>query len=83
MKLQDLPHEVQRYFVESYKYYVSFEPNDMTDEMYDVLCQRIWKKLQDGEYPYEVAVLLDADLLSAGSGYSISFATYQELGIME
>jgi len=79
MKLHDLPKAVQTYFLESYRYYVTYEPNDISDHEYDMLCRAILFELP--YYPDEVAQYLDEELLKAGSGFSISLKTYQELGL--
>ncbi len=70
---------VYDYFNNSYLYYIAYEDCYMTDGQYDALCMDLlknWNKLSEFEQS-----ILDPDLLSAGSGYSIPMETYRKLGI--
>lgn len=75
----EISKEVKQYFEESYKYYITFEGNDISDYAYDYLCKSLLKKF-DNLSEYEQSIL-DKELLQAGSGYSIPMNTYEELGI--
>jgi NAD-dependent DNA ligase len=77
----DVKDLVMLYFRESYKYYVSYEDNDISDAHYDQLCHRLLQLYPD--MAPELKELLDPDLLSAGSGYSISMDTYRKAGVIE
>ena len=71
---------VKKYLQESYRYYVTYEDNDITDMEYDYLC----KEILDG---YEALSpsdkgLVSVDSLKAGTGYDISRNVYLQAGLL-
>ncbi len=79
MNILDLDKDVYQYFLQSYKYYITFEDNDITDAQFDILCHKLSKKyleLTDLEQS-----LLDPDSLAAGTGYDIPMEVYKQVGV--
>lgn len=76
----ELSEDVFQYFLQSYKYYVAFEENDITDAQFDILCHRL---LKGYEYLTDIEQsLLDKESLAAGTGFDISMETYKQVGIV-
>ena len=72
-----LSKNVETYFQESYKYYITFEDNLISDGEYDYICFDLlenWKELNKTEKR-----LLVKDALAAGTGFDISMETYKEV----
>lgn len=67
----------KKYFEESYKYYVLYTDNSISDNEYDMLCLDLLNNFD--KVPEEYSNYLDKELLKAGSGYSIPLSTYSEL----
>ena len=72
-----MDNRVKRYITESYKYYITYEENSISDSEYDYLCQELlaeWDTLST-----EDQSMLDQDNLKAGTGFDIPMSVYDKL----
>lgn len=77
MRTKELGELARIYFEESYKYYVLYTDNSISDGEYDMICRKLLLEFDD--IPVGYRTRLDKELLSAGSGYSIPREVYQSL----
>jgi hypothetical protein len=73
--------DVWKYLLNSYLYYIKYEDTFMTDEAYDILCNRLYKDFDN--LPDNEQDMLSRDSLSAGTGYDIPLSVYRLAGITE
>ena len=67
---------VDVYFEESYKYYITYEPNSISDAEFDGICKVLYDNFNS--IPTNYREILDKDSLSAGTGFSITREHYKK-----
>lgn len=68
---------ISYYLIESYRYYISNEPNYLSDHQFDAMCKRMaknWRQLRRTDHQHKHLVKLKA--LKAGTGFSINPKEY-------
>jgi len=71
---------VKQYLEESYKYYITYEENSISDMEYDYLCKQILEGYK--ELSPQDKALVSVDSLEAGTGFDITPSTYLQAGVL-
>ena len=77
----DLEKLAQTYFEESYRYYITYEDNNISDSEFDYICKVLADNFED--IPDKYKEHLDLDSLKAGTGFSIPMKVYCQLGAVD